>query len=105
MRTFSYHLIFCIGLTALGAAQAATTITSADFRLDLRPNPRESEGSETLTYSALWDGASESTVTITQNGVALVAGLVGEGERTWSVQETGTYTLKHMLQSAEYSVM
>lgn len=80
----------------------ASSSVAIDSRTGVRRNYFTSE---TLTFSSLWDGDASATVTITQNGVALVAGLVGEGERTWSVQETGTYTLKHMLQSAEYSVM
>ena len=57
--------------------------------------PRASHGSETLTYSSLWDGDANATVTIAQDGVALAEGLTGEGGQSWSVQTAGTYTLTH----------
>ena len=55
----------------------------------------EASGDETLTYSSRWDGGSGATVTIAQDGTALVQGLSGEGERAWSVRKAGTYTLSH----------
>lgn len=50
-------------------ATAATTMTFEAFRLDLRPSPRMSSGDETLAYSMLWDCASGSTMTISQDAV------------------------------------
>lgn len=89
----------------VGIAPAATTISassSAEFRLDTREGPRESDGSETLTYSSLWDGDSSSDVAIAQacgtphttNGV-LVSGLAGEDVWNWTAQYDGVYTLTH----------
>lgn len=86
-------------------APAATTISassSAEFRLDTREGPRESDGSETLTYSSLWDGGPSSDVAIAQacstphttNGT-LVAGLSGEDVWNWTAQYDGVYTLTH----------
>ena len=88
--------LFPLGLAAtLCASAAATSMTSGEFRIDLRANPRASAGSETLAYSALWNGGSGSTVKIAQNGSTLVQNLGGEGERAWSVNRNGTYTLTH----------
>ena len=83
-----------------GFAEAQTIMggkvgDSAPFRLDTRTGVRESGGVETLTYSSLWDGGVDATVTIAQDGVALVEGLTGEGERVWNVQKAGTYVLTH----------
>ena len=64
------------------AAQAATG-TSAEFEVDLRDGIRQSAGDETLTYSSLWDGDANATVTIAQDGVAIAEGLTGEGDRAW----------------------
>ena len=86
-------------------APAATTVSassSAEFRLDTREGPRESDGSETLAYSSLWDGDSSSDVAIAQacdtphttNGT-LVAGLSGEDVWNWTAQYDGVYTLTH----------
>ena len=86
-------------------APAATTVSassSAEFRLDTREGPRESDGSETLTYSSLWDGGPSSDVAIAQacgtphttNGT-LVAGLSGEDVWNWTAQYDGVYTLTH----------
>lgn len=68
---------------------------SAPMTLDLRTGARESTGDEALTYSSLWDGGEGATVTIAQDGAALVEGLTGEGERAWSVTRKGTYVLTH----------
>ena len=68
---------------------------SAPFRLDTRTGIRESKGTETLTYSSLWDGDADATVTIAQDGMALAEGLTGEGEQPWNVLKAGTYTLTH----------
>ena len=68
---------------------------SAPMTLDLRTGARESTGDEALTYSSLWDGGEGATVTIAQDGTALVENLAGEGERMWNVQQAGTYVLTH----------
>ena len=68
---------------------------SAPMVIDLRTDPRESGGDETLTYSSLWDGGEGATVTIAQDGTALAANLTGEGEQAWSVPSNGTYVLTH----------
>ena len=68
---------------------------STPFLLDTRIGVRESKRVETLAYSSLWDGDANATVTITQDGVKLVEGLVGEGERIWNVSHNGSYKLTH----------
>ena len=85
-------------IIAMAAAWAATigyAGDSAPFRLDTRTGTRESGGVETLTYSSLWDGDADATVTIAQDGTALAEGLTGEGEQPWNVLKAGTYTLTH----------
>ncbi len=67
---------------------------SASVAIDSRTGVRESDGNETLTYSSLWDGNASATVTIAQDGVAMVGGLTGDGERLWSAH-AGTYVLTH----------
>lgn len=68
---------------------------SASVTIDSRVGIRGSLDDETLTYSGLWNGGEGATVTIAQDGVALVEGLTGEGERAWSVTRNGTYVLTH----------
>ncbi|MDE3276073.1 MAG: MBG domain-containing protein, partial [Verrucomicrobiota bacterium] len=63
--------------------------------LDLRTGDRVSAGSEELTFSSLWDGDAEATVTIAQDGAAIFAGLSGEGVKTWTVDRNGRYELTH----------
>ena len=89
----------------VGVASAATTLSSsssAEFLLDTREGPLESDGSETLTYSSLWDVGSSSSVEIAQvcdtrrtTSETLVAGLAGEDVWNWAVQYDGVYTLTH----------
>ena len=79
----------------LGGIFEEGAFVSSGFSIDLRESPRESAGTETLRYSALWDGGSGSTVTIAQNGAPIATGLAGEGNRSWSVNRNGTYTLTH----------
>ena len=73
----------------------ACVAESASVTIDSITGPRASQGDETLTYSSLWDGDAGATVTIAQDGAALVEGLTGEGERAWSVTRNGTYVLTH----------
>ena len=106
---FWFKIVRLVAVAAValcaGIAPAATTISassSAEFRLDTREGPRESDGSETLTYSSLWDGGTSSDVAIAQacgtphttNGT-LVAGLSGEDVWNWTAQYDGVYTLTH----------
>lgn len=83
-------------------AQDTLVVASAAsqaFFLDTREGPRESDGSETLTYSILWSGGGDGEVRILQDGVEIAgpAELAEmEGEWDWSVQEAGTYVLKHV---------
>ena len=106
---FWFKIVRLVAVAAValcaGIAPAATTISassSAEFRLDTREGPRESDGSETLTYSSLWDGGPSSDVAIAQacgtphttNGT-LVAGLSGEDVWNWTAQYDGVYTLTH----------
>ena len=103
---FWFKIVRLVAVAAValcaGIAPAATTISassSAEFRLDTREGPRESDGSETLTYSSLWDGGTSSDVAIAQacgtphttNGT-LVAGLSGEDVWNWTAQYDGVYT-------------
>ena len=106
---FWFKIVRLVAVAAValcaGIAPAATTISassSAEFRLDTREGPRESDGSETLTYSSLWDGGSSSSVEIAQvcdtrrtTSETLVAGLAGEDVWNWAVQYDGVYTLTH----------
>ena len=94
------HRLAALTLAILGmgfAANAATVTATTDaFRLSIKHDGiRQSVGDETLTYSSQWDGGEGATVTIAQDGVALVEGLTGEGERAWSVTRNGTYVLTH----------
>ena len=95
-RTAAFTL-GCLGMLLGGAANAATvTAMTEPFRLSIRHDGiRPSTGDETLTYSDLWDGGNDVTVTLAQEGVPLAEGLTGEGERAWSVARNGTYTLTH----------
>ena len=88
---------FIIGfgwLMAAGVAIAGTG-TSNEFRLDCRTGDRVSAGSEELTFSNLWDGDAEATVTIAQDGAAIFTGLSGEGVKIWTVDRNGRYELPH----------
>ena len=78
--------------SGLVPAVSATDTATLDVRHD---SVRDSLGDEMLTYSGLWDGDEDATVTIAQDGAALVEGLTGEGERAWSVTRNGTYVLTH----------
>ena len=85
-----------IGLGTAAGSAATVTAMAEPFRLSIRHDGiRPSSGDETLTYSGLWDGGDDATVTLAQEGVPLVEGLAGEGERAWSVARNGTYTLTH----------
>ena len=81
-------------------APVATVVTSAvsqAFFLDTREGPRESDGTETLTFSTRWHGTAGSSVKILQSGVAapVAEGLVGESNFVWRATVHGTYTLTH----------
>ena len=94
------HKFLAVGLVATLAAVSAQgrvicSGDSASVVIDSRVGARESTGDETITYSSLWDGGEGATVTIAQDGAVLAAGLTGEGEQAWSVEQNGTYTLTH----------
>ena len=74
------------------SAVSATATATLDVKHD---GIRDSLGDETLTYSSRWDGGDSATVTIAQDGAALVEGLTGEDERAWGVTRNGTYVLTH----------
>ena len=81
-------------------APVATVVTSAvsqAFFLDTREGPRESDGTETLTFSTRWHGTADSSVKILQSGAAapVAEGLVGESNFVWRATVHGTYTLTH----------
>ncbi len=91
-----YGFRLCLPAVAETAAAAAA---SAEFRLDTREGPFESDGTETLTYSSIWHGDTNATVTILQNGdedEPVAAELAGEGDIVWQVFEDGTYVLTHV---------
>ena len=92
MKTIKSIVAMALALIA-GVAHSGD---SAPLLLDMRTGVRESDGVETLTYSSLWDGDANATVTIAQDGVALAENLTGEGELAWSVTRAGmSYTLTH----------
>lgn len=81
-------------------APVATVVTSAvsqAFFLDTREGPRESDGTETLTFSTRWHGMAGSSVKILQSGAAapVAEGLVGESNFVWRATVHGSYTLTH----------
>ena len=91
-RTLALALLLA-GLEALTGV--AATGKAAAFPLDLIEGDRVSAGLEELTFSNLWDGDAEATVTIAQDGAAIFSGLGGEGVKTWSVDRNGRYELTH----------
>lgn len=100
---FAVVAAVALGVGIASAAMVVSSASSAEFRFDTREGARESTGTETLAYSALWSGDSNSVVTISQacatphvaNG-PVVDGLVLEGEWSWTAQYDGTYTLTHV---------
>ena len=80
-----------------GDGDAVASAASAEFRLDTREGPFESDGTETLAYSTQWHPAGDATVTILQSGAAapVASGLFDEGDAAWQVFEDGTYVLTH----------
>ena len=85
-----------VGAICFGALTGvAATSKSEAFPVDLREGDRVSAGSEELTFSNMWDGDAEATVTIAQDGVAIFTGLSGEGVKTWTVDRNGRYELTH----------
>ncbi len=89
-------VVFIAGLVA-GMADGGVICSgdSASVPIDTRVGARESDGTETLTYSSLWDGDASATVTIAQNGGTLADNLAGRGELEWTVLQAGTYELTH----------
>ena len=75
--------------------------SSDPFPLDTREGPRESDGTETLTFSTRWHGTADSSVKILQSGAAapVAEGLVGESNFVWRATVHGTYTLTHVTDS------
>ena len=93
-----YDMIANKAFLGYGAAYTPSVyaVDSNAFVLSIKHDGiRASEGTEVLTYSSLWDGGDDATVSIAQEGVPLAEDLVGEGERAWSVARNGTYTLTH----------
>ena len=82
---------------ACASIHAATVESTTDaFKLSIKHDGiRQSAGNEALAYSALWDGDANATVTIAQDGVALVECLTGEDTYAWGVTRNGTYVLTH----------
>ena len=99
---FAVVAAVALGVGIASAATVVSSASSAEFRFDTREGARESTGTETLAYSALWSGDSNSVVTISQACATLhvengpvADGLVLEGEWSWTAQYDGTYTLTH----------
>ena len=95
-----FRLCLAIGpepAAADGDGGAAAEAASGEFRLDTREGPFESDGTETLTYSARWHGTADSRVSILQSDRAepVASGLSGEGDCVWRAPAPGTYTLFH----------
>ena len=91
MQKFALVGAICLMAMPSVAAKGKT----AAFPLDLREGDRVSAGSEELTFSNLWDGDADATVTIAQDGAAIFTGLSGEGVKTWTVDRNGRYVLTH----------
>ena len=70
-----------------------STAGSGDFSMDTRKGPFESDGEESLAYSVLWHGDTNSSVRILQNGAPASRELAGEGECAWRAPSNGVYTL------------
>lgn len=78
--------------------EIVASASSGEFKVDGRAGTDEdlpSEGVEELTFSNLWDGDADATVTIAQDGAAIFEGLSGEGVKTWAVDRNGRYVLTH----------
>ena len=89
------RIIISFGWLMAACVAIAGTGTSNEFRVDTRTGDRLSAGTEELTFSNLWDGDAEATVTIEQDGAAIYEGLSGEGVKTWTVDRNGRYVLTH----------
>lgn len=76
VRAGSVALLYAlIGLCATTGSAATVTAMTEPFRLSIRHDGiRPSTGDETLTYSDLWDGGNDVTVTLAQEGVSLAEG-------------------------------
>ena len=84
------------GISFAGLAATSAAVETPAFGLSIKNDGiRMSEGAETLTYSSLWDGDEDATVTISQDGAVLQEGLAGEGTQPWEVSRNGSYTLTH----------
>ena len=84
-----------LGLSVRPVRGSAKLAATTCFALDCRTGDRVSAGREELTFSNLWDGDKEATVTIAQDGAAIFTGLTGEGVKTWTVDRNGRYELTH----------
>ena len=89
------RFIVVFGWLVAACVAVAGTGTSNEFRVDTRTGDRVSAGLEELSFSNLWDGDAEATVTIAQDGAAIFTGLTGEGVKTWTVDRNGRYVLTH----------
>ena len=76
-------------------AASSVCVSKLHLSLDCRTGDRVSAGTEELTFSNLWDGDADATVTIAQDGAAIFTGLTGEGVKTWTVDRNGRYVLTH----------
>ena len=85
-----------------GTAIAATG-TSSLFPLDLRESPRDSAGTETLQFSATYDGLAANTVKIGLDG-DIFQTASGSGSVNWSTNRVGAYTFTHTAYSGTTAV-
>ena len=87
-------------LTSLAAVQGVTVVSSATsgkMIVDTRAGkgPIETDHAEDITYSNLWSGDADSTVTVAVNG-DIVTTATGEGVYRWSLpSKGGNYVLTH----------
>ena len=65
----------------------------ASFSMDTREGPFESDGKESLAFSVLWHGDTNSTAMVSQDGTPVSQELSGEGECAWRAPSNGVYTL------------
>ena len=84
-RKFSLVGTICLG-ALIGVASPTKSVVGP---IDLTEGDRGSNGTEELTFSNLWDGGADATVTITQDGTTIFSGLTGEGVKTWAVNRNG----------------
>ena len=100
MRGRNMKDLLCVGLclfvSSVVVGATSVEVATEGFPLSIKHDAeRTSAGAEELTFSNLWDGDTDATVTIAQDGAAVFEGLTGEGLKTWAVDRNGRYVLTH----------